>query len=72
MITHKVTAENLPVIRRLLGFTQVQLADAIWLSANHIYMIESGRQAIIQKQTVLAIKYLMVVNNNGYRINNHD
>ena len=43
--------------RQNLGLTQVQLADTLGMTRQHISFLERGIRDV-QKQTVLAMKYL--------------
>lgn len=60
-ISIRVLTKNLPILRKILGLTQSELADIIGLSRQTVVNIENGNQKM-KRTTFMAIMYLFSLN----------
>lgn len=60
-ISIQVLTRNLPVLRKILGLTQVEFADIVGLSRQTVVNIENENQKM-KRTTFMAIMYLFSLN----------
>jgi DNA-binding XRE family transcriptional regulator len=62
-LRYTMTGEELRRVRKRLGMTQIELAEAIGMQKNSVAMIERGLRPVM-KTTELAVRYLLVMSKN--------